>query len=567
MAIHGAALGGGLELAMAGHYRIAHSGTRLGLPEVSLGLLPGAGGTQRLPRLIGAAPAIAMMLSGKPVDARRALDLGLLDEVTEGDVVEAALVRAAAGVSIRRTGDLPPPPALDEAVAKARDALTPAVARLRPSSSIAFPSLPAVLKPASRWRPALFARLMASPASRGLRHVFFGERIVARVPGLGADVRPRSLESVGVIGGGTMGTGIAIALGAGLSVTMVELRPEALDGARATIEKTILRDAEKGRIDREAANLRIARFHPAADLSALSSADLVIEAVFEQMDVKAHVLQQLDAVVRPDTILASNTSTLDLGILADAVADPSRVVGLHFFSLPTSCACSKWSGGTHRARHPRHRARPRPAHGQGQRDLRSLRWLHRQPRVRGIPAAGLVHARRGRSPAQIDGALERWGMAMGPCRTMDLVGQDIGQAIRQRRAVEQPDRPYSAVIDKVCELGRFGQKSGAGLYAYADGRTAEPDPAIEQLILDHSAQLARAPPDLGRGDRIPLSPRHDQRGRADRRRGHCLPPGRRRHDLPARLRLPARSRRPDVPGRPARPAWRPRAIAGAGRGS
>jgi len=491
MAIHGAALGGGLELAMAGHYRIAHSGTRLGLPEVSLGLLPGAGGTQRLPRLTGAAPAIAMMLSGKPVDARRALDLGLLDEVTEGDVVEAALVRAAAGVSIRRTGDLPPPPALDEAVAKARDALTPGRSQA-PAFIVDCVSVVAGgLETGLKVEAGLFARLMASPASRGLRHVFFGERIVARVPGLGADVRPRSLESVGVIGGGTMGTGIAIALlGAGLSVTMVELRPEALDGARATIEKTILRDAEKGRIDREAANLRIARFHPAADLSALSSADLVIEAVFEQMDVKAHVLQQLDAVVRPDTILASNTSTLDLGILADAVADPSRVVGLHFFSPANIMRLLEVVRG----------ARTAP-------DIlvTALDLGRRMGKVSVISGVcdGFIGNRvfeeylrqvwfmleEGALPAQIDGALERWGMAMGPCRTMDLVGQDIGQAIRQRRAVEQPDRPYSAVIDKVCELGRFGQKSGAGLYAYADGRTAEPDPAIEQLILDHSAQL------------------------------------------------------------------------------
>jgi 3-hydroxyacyl-CoA dehydrogenase len=496
IAIHGMALGGGLELALAGHYRIAQAGSRLGLPEVTLGLLPGAGGTQRLPRLIGARPALDMMLSGKPISAQQALALGLVDRVTEGDVVEAALAFAGqAGLAVRRSGAVPPPTDRDEAVAAARAALKPkalseAPARIVDCVEAVSEDLAAGLSVEAR----LFAQLMQSDASRGLRHAFFGERTVARIPGLPRDVQPRPVRQVGVVGGGLMGTGIAIALlNAGFAVTLVELRADALAKAEQTVRKTITRDVEKGRIAQSVADARIAAFAPAATLDALADADLVIEAVFEDMGVKKEVFSALDAITRPDAILASNTSTLDLDAIAALVRDPSRVVGLHFFSPANIMRLLEVVRGEKTAPDVLATA------------MDFGRRLGKVGVVSGV-CDGFIGNRifeeylrqawflleEGALPQQVDGAMERWGMAMGPCRTMDLAGQDIGWAIRQRRAVEQPGRPYSKVIDRICELGRFGQKTGKGIYLYPDGRTAQPDPEIDALIEDYSAEIGLA---------------------------------------------------------------------------
>ncbi|NYI24340.1 3-hydroxyacyl-CoA dehydrogenase [Sphingobium indicum] len=491
MAIHGMALGGGLELAMAGHYRIAQAGSRLGLPEVTLGLLPGAGGTQRLPRLIGAGAALDMMLSGKPVTAEQAASSGLVDRLVDGDVVEAALEVARGAPPLRRTGALPVPVDLAEAVdarrAKLRAGLSQAPARIVDCVAALSDDLAAGLALEAR----LFGELMRSEASRGLRHAFFGERTVARIPGLAADVRPRDIRRVGVVGGGLMGTGIALALlNAGVPVTMVELRAEALSKAEAAIRKTIQRDVEKGRIGQDAADARMAAFTPATELEALAEADLVIEAVFEDMGVKKQVFSALDAITRPDAILASNTSTLDLDAIAALVADPSRVVGLHFFSPANIMRLLEVVRGRDTAPDV----------------LATAMALGKRIGKVGVVSGvcdGFIGNRmfeeylrqvyflleEGALPQQIDAAMERWGMAMGPCRTMDLAGHDIGWAIRKRRAVEQPDRPYSGVIDRICELGRFGQKSGKGIYVYPDGRTAQPDPEITRLIEDYSAEI------------------------------------------------------------------------------
>jgi len=491
MAIHGVALGGGLELTLAGHYRVAQAGARLGVPEVTLGLLPGAGGTQRLPRLIGAGPALDMMLSGKPVAADKAQTLGLVDRLVEGDVVAAALEWAAEVPPTRRTGALPVPADRDEAVAahraKLRKGLNPAPTKIIQCVEALSDDLAAGLA----LEGALFGELMQTEASRGLRHAFFGERTVARIPGLSRDVTPRDIRSVGVIGGGLMGTGITLALlNAGLPVIMVELREEALAKAGETIRKTIQRDVDKGRIDQAKADARIAAFTPATSLDALADVDLVIEAVFEDMGVKQQVFTALDAITRPDAILASNTSTLDVDAIAALTKDPSRVVGLHFFSPANIMRLLEVVRGRETA--PDVLA---TAMAFGKR-------VGKVGVVSGV-CDGFIGNRmfeeylrqtwfmleEGALPQQIDGALERWGMAMGPCRTMDLAGQDIGWAIRKRRAVEQPDRPYSGVIDRICELGRFGQKTGKGIYAYPDGRTAEPDPEITKLIEDYSTEI------------------------------------------------------------------------------
>lgn len=492
MAIHGVALGGGLELAMAGHFRVAAPDSRFGLPEVTLGLLPGAGGTQRLPRLIGADPALEIMLSGKPIVAEQALALGLIDRLADADVVEAAIeIAGTTPPVVRRTSALAIPADLKAALRKHGSGLSgglnQAPARILDCVAALSEDVAAGLALERR----LFGELVFSEASRGLRHAFLGERAVAHIPNLSSDIPPRAVRKVGVVGGGLMGTGISVAmLNAGLRVTMVELRAEALANAEAMIRRSIERDVAKGRISLAVAQVRLAAFEATTHIEALAEVDLVIEAVIEDMGVKQQLFSSLDAVTRPDAILASNTSTLDLDVIAAQTNDPSRVIGLHFFSpanvmrLLEVVRCEKTAPDVLAT-----------AMAFGKR-------LGKISVVSGV-CDGFIGNRmfeeylrqawfmleEGALPQQIDGAMERWGMAMGPCRTMDLAGQDIGWAIRRRRAVEQPDRPYSGVIDLICERGRFGQKTGKGIYAYPDGTTAQPDPEIERLIIDYSASI------------------------------------------------------------------------------
>ncbi|PXA88120.1 3-hydroxyacyl-CoA dehydrogenase [Nostoc sp. 3335mG] len=490
-ALHGMALGGGLELALACHYRFAQGGTRLGLPEVTLGLVPGAGGTQRLPRLANAGPALDLMLSGKPISADKAKALGIVDEVVEDHVI-SAVAFAQFQPTVRRTGELAIPTDLDAAVASARaclkpDTLSRASERIVECVAQISDDLSAGVAAEAR----AFDQLLASEAALGLRHAFFGERIVRRIPGLAAGVQPRSIRSIGVVGGGLMGTGIAIALlNAGFAVTLVETRDKALAKAQIAVVKAIQRDVEKGRIQQSIADTRLASLDPAPTLSALKDVDLVIEAVFEDMAVKKEVFSSLELITRPDTIFASNTSTLDIDAIAAGVSDPSRVIGLHFFSPANVMRLLEIVRGRETA--PDVLA---TAMDVGQR-------MGKICVVSGV-CDGFIGNRifeeylrqvwflieEGAAPQQIDTAMETWGMAMGPCRTMDMVGQDIGWAIRKRRAVEQPDRPYSGVIDRICELGRFGQKTGKGIYDYPGGGMPVPDAEIDALIAAYSAEL------------------------------------------------------------------------------
>lgn len=491
MALHGMALGGGLELAMAGHYRIADAGTKLGLPEVTLGLLPGAGGTQRLPRLVGTGAALKMMLSGKPITARQAAESGLVDQIVEGDLLAAALEVAQGTPAVRRAGTLPIPNDIAEVVEAQRQGLRPglnqALAKILDCVAVISDDLSAGLAV----EEALFEELMRSDISRGLRHAFFGERAVARIPGLAAELKAPDSRTAGIVGGGTMGTGIAIALlNAGIKVTLIETRDDARARAEQTIRATIARDVAKGRIDQARADARAAALSTADALDALSDVDLVIEAVFEDMSVKEQVFSALDRITRPDTILASNTSTLDLNAIAAFTSNPARVVGLHFFSPANIMRLLEVVRG--RVTAPEVLA---AAMAFGKR-------IGKVAVVSGV-CDGFIGNRmfeeylrqawflleEGALPQQIDAALERWGMAMGPCRTMDLVGQDIGWSIRKRRAIESPDRPYSGVIDRICEMGRFGQKTDSGIYAYPDGRTPTADPEIETLIEDYSREI------------------------------------------------------------------------------
>lgn len=492
-AIAGACVGGGLELALACHLRVADGSARLGLPEVNLGLLPGGGGTQRLPRLVGADRALDMMISGQPVSAEDARAAGLIDVLVDDGIENIALAWAAQATPLlRRTGDLPPPADRDDAVAAWRT-------RVRPDALSSAPALicNCVAAITSDYAVGLaveragFARLLPSEASLAMRHAFFGERLVTRLPGDPGQAAPLPIHHIGVVGGGLMGTGIATALlNADIPVTLVEPREDALSKAVCAIGKTIRREAEKGRISEAVAAARVAMLDPAKDTTALAHVDLVIEAVFEDMAVKQQLFEKLHRVTRSDTILASNTSTLDLNAIASMVPDPGRVVGLHFFSPANIMRLLEVVRASE--------TRPETL-------ATSMSLAKRMGKVGVVSGVcdGFIGNRmfeeylrqvyflleEGALPQQIDAALERWGFAMGPCRTMDLAGQDIGWAIRRRRAVEQPDRPYSGVIDRICELGRFGQKTGKGIYTYFDGRTPEIDSQIDALIVAYSAEI------------------------------------------------------------------------------
>jgi 3-hydroxyacyl-CoA dehydrogenase len=490
MAIRGLCLGGGLELALAGHYRVASAEAQFGLPEVTLGLLPGSGGTQRLPRLVGATRSLQMMLSGKPMRSDEALAVGLIDSVCDGDPVEHALQFIASGraQAVRPTGALAVPTDLGAAFAAARkEAVSLASKQILTAASAA---LTTDLDSALATEARLFAELMASEPSRALRHVFFGQRLVTRLPA-GLEATPKTINKVSIVGGGLMGTGIAIALlKAGLKIQLVEPRNDARERAAATVAATLQRDVDKGRLTPMELTRQLENFATRARLEEASEAELFIEAVYEDMDVKLEVFRALDRTAASGAILASNTSALDLNRLAAATSRPQDVVGLHFFSPANIMRLVEVIRGTQTS----------PATL-----ATAMRFSKRIGKI-GVFCGvcdGFIGNRlfeeylrqayflleEGALPQQVDRALEAWGMAMGPFRTLDLAGGDIGWSVRKRRAREQPDRPYSAIPDRVCESGRFGQKTGAGFYRYPDGRTAQVDPSIDELVLSESARL------------------------------------------------------------------------------
>ena len=490
MAISGVCLGGGLELALAGHYRVASTKAQFGLPEVTLGLLPGAGGTQRLPRLVGAKRGLQMMLSGKLIRSDEALAIGLIDSLCEGDPIEEARQFIASGRArtVRPTGARPVPADLDAAIAAARkEAKSLAANHILSAAGAALTSdLDAALATEAR----LFLELRESEPSRGLRHIFFGQRLVSRLPA-GVDATPKEVDRVTIVGGGLMGTGIAIALlKGGLKVQLVEPRNDAREKAAATIAGTLQRDVDKGRLSPADLQKYLANFATHARLEDASAADLFIEAVYEDMDVKLEVFRALDRAAAPGAILASNTSALDLNRLAAGISRPQDVVGLHFFSPANIMRLVEIIRGSQTS--PTALAT-------------AMRFSKRIGKIGVFSGVcdGFIGNRlfeeylrqayflleEGALPQQVDRALETWGLAMGPFRTLDLAGGDVGWSVRKRRAREQPDRPYSAIPDQICELGRFGQKTGAGFYRYPDGRTAQVDPLIEELVVSESARL------------------------------------------------------------------------------
>jgi 3-hydroxyacyl-CoA dehydrogenase len=487
-AIHGAALGGGCEIAMSAHARIADAGAQLGLPEVKLGLLPGAGGTQLLPRLVGIERALDIITSGRMVSAAEALDIGLIDAVAEANLIEAALEMAGriAGQPPRRTSQRPAPSADADAInariaeieRKARGQIAP----LRAARSVQAAVRLGFAAGIAQEREA-FVELMAGEQSAALRHVFFAEREAGRVPGL-EDVTPRPVGTVGVAGAGTMGSGIAAALAeAGLRTIVVEQSPEAAEKGRARIVAIHDRALASGRIDAASHGARLALTAVGSDMAAFAPCDLVIEAVFDDLDVKQELFRALSAILRPDAILATNTSYLDPDAIASAASHPERVVGLHFFSPANIMRLVEIVRGSATA--PDVLA---SAFALAKR-LRKLAVL--AGNCEGFIGNRIFSAYRrqceymledGALPHEIDAAMEDFGLPMGPFAVFDLAGLDIAWARRKRQAATRdPAERYVGVADTLCELGRFGIKTGAGWYVYEQGKR-RPDAGVAVII-------------------------------------------------------------------------------------
>ncbi|MCC5988030.1 MAG: enoyl-CoA hydratase/isomerase family protein [Pararhodobacter sp.] len=497
--IHGTALGGGLEVALGCHYRVMLEGARVGLPEVTLGILPGAGGTQRLPRLIGLLPAAEIITSARQVPAAEALELGIVDALSDKAPREAGLEFArgllARGAGVRRVGDMPNPEVDEAAVAALREK----VARANPGQIAQLTALKSAQRGASMSlrdglaeERRLFMTLMASPQRGAMIHAFFGERKVAQLPEL-KGVRPRSVGEVGVIGGGTMGGGIGVAcLLAGLKVVLIERDGESVAKARAGIAKTLEGSVKRGKLKAEKRDAILAdKLVTTDDYAALGEADVIIEAVFESMDVKKEVFGKLDAVARPGAVLATNTSYLDINEIAAATSRPADVLGLHFFS---------------------------PAHV-----MRLLEIVEADKTAPEVLATGFALAKAlkkvpvragvcdgfignrilrvyrtaadhmvldGASPFQIDRAITAFGFPMGPYAVADLAGIDIGYLTRQRlRPLKDPRERWADWPDRLYELGRLGRKTGRGYYIYDEqSPKGRPDPEIDEMIAEERAR-------------------------------------------------------------------------------
>ena len=490
-----------LEVALGCHYRVAAPGTRLGFPEVKLGLLPGAGGTQRLPRIINAQKALELIATGDPIGAEEARELGLINKIVQGDLLEAALAYAEEviqeGAEPRYISELKPklafPPKLFFAEARrqvskrARGMEAPLRCVAAVEAAVTLP-----FEEGLKRERELFMEALDSEQSKALRHIFFAEREAAKVPGL-QEVKPKEVTQAAVIGAGTMGGGIAMNFAnAGVKVKLLETSSENLERGLNTVRKNYQRTVDKGRLSQEEMDERLNLIEGVVDYGALADADIVIEAVFEDMDVKKEVFGKLGAVTSQDTVLATNTSTLNVNDIAATTSRPGAVLGTHFFSpanvmkllevvradetsdeaLATTLSLAK-------------KMRKVPVVVGVCDGFVGNRMIHKYTRE----ANFLVE--EGALPQQVDGVMKAFGMAMGPFAVGDLAGLDVGYRIRQRQAeTRDPAERYSEVSDKVYHLGRLGQKTGAGFYRYEAGsRTPIPDPEIDDLIIQHSKDI------------------------------------------------------------------------------
>jgi 3-hydroxyacyl-CoA dehydrogenase len=499
-ALNGLALGGGLELAMACHYRVASPGAPLGQPEVKLGLLPGAGGTQRLPRLVGVERALNMIVGGNPVNALELAKTELLDSIADGDLLPAALVFAERVIAekspLKKARDIKINlPNAEAFLDFARGAVAP-VAKNYPAPLKCIDAIEAaVLKPFNegmKIEGSLFIELMNTSESKALRHAFFAMRAASKIPDVPAGIPLRPIKSVAVIGAGTMGGGIAMNFAnAGLPVTVIETTQAALDKGLATVWKNYESTLKKGRLTQEEFDKRVKRIGGTLAFEDIKDADLVIEAVFEDLEVKRQVFEKLDKVAKSGAILASNTSTLDLNKIAGFTQRPQDVIGLHFFSPANVSKLLEIVRGAKSAKDV----------------VATSMAVSKQIKKVGVISGvcdGFIGNRMmnayfrqmellldvGALPQQIDKAMENFGFAMGPFRVSDLAGNDILWYIRKRLYVEYPDRVFSKTPDRICELGRFGQKTGAGWYDYKQGeRAAIPSDLVNKIVLEESAKL------------------------------------------------------------------------------
>ncbi len=501
-AVHSVCMGGGLELAMGCHYRVVAPGTSVALPEVKLGLLPGAGGTQRLPRLLGVETALNMIVSGEAVKSEllaSAPGQKLFDKLTASPETLMDEAIAFAQSVIGQTGDalplvrnLPCKHPLGEAYfAFARNMVT-GMSKNYPAPLNCLAAVQAATKmkfdAGLAEERRLFTELMLTPESSALRHLFMAERAASRIPDVPEDTPKREIKMVGVIGAGTMGGGISMNfLNAGIPVKMLEMKQEALDRGIATIKKNYESQVKKGKLKQDKYEQRMALLSTTLSYDDLKDVDLVIEAVFEELGVKEAVFKELDRVAKPGAILASNTSTLDVDKIAAFTKRPQDVVGMHFFSPANVMKLLEVVRGKHT----------------GKDVLATVMTLAKKIKKTAVVSGvcdGFIGNRmieqysrqagflldEGATPQQVDKAMEKFGMAMGPFRMGDLAGNDIGWAIRKRRASERADMKYSRTADKLCELGRFGQKTGAGWYDYASGkRDAIPSQIVLDLIDQH----------------------------------------------------------------------------------
>jgi 3-hydroxyacyl-CoA dehydrogenase len=503
-AIGGGCMGGGLELALGCHFRVAAPDAPIALPEVKIGILPGAGGTQRLPRAIGVEAALNMIVSGASIPAAQFRATALFDQLIDGNLATGAIAFARKAVTEnrprKRLRDVTINDPNAEAFLQFARNTVGAATRGYPAPLKCIDAVAAaVAKPfdeGMRIERELFLQLVESPESRALRHAFFAERAASRVPGIAEDAPTRQIERVAVIGAGTMGGGIAMNFAsAGVPVMLLEMKQEALDKGLATIRRNYEASMKRGRLDASAVERNMALLRPTLSYGDVAGADLVIEAVFEDMEVKLGVFRELDRAAKPGAILASNTSTLDLNRIAAVTKRPQDVIGMHFFSPANVMKLLEVVRG-----------------GKTADDvlltvMRLAKKIGKTAVVSGV-CDGFIGNRmleqylrqamflleEGASPAQVDQALERFGMAMGPFRMSDLAGNDVGWSIRKRRYVDKPTVVYSRIADRLCELGRFGQKTGLGWYRYQAGRRdALPDPTVDALIADYRKERGFTP--------------------------------------------------------------------------
>lgn len=497
-AIHGTALGGGFELAMGCHYRVAKADAKVGLPEINLGLIPGAGGTQRLPRLVGVDLALEWILSGRHVAAPEAHKAGAIDEIASGDLLDAAVAaamrllgeqpaRRTSQIEIRATTTASIFETQRKAVAKRMrgfDAPLAAIDAIEAATTKSFAEGMSI-------ETTISNRLKSSDQSRAQRHLFFGEREVGRIPDIPKDTPLRPLKKVGVIGAGTMGRGIVVAcLNAGFDVRWVDRTDEFLANGTDAVRQIYQRDLEKKRITENVMTVRLSQLSASAQIDSLADVDLVIEAAFENMQIKQDLFRQLDRICKPGAILASNTSTLDIDVIAAVTKRPADVMGLHFFSPAHIMRLLEVVRGTESA--------PDAV-------ATAMHFGKRIGKVAVLSGVcfGFIGNRmfegyiresqmlllEGATPSQVDGALTNFGMAMGPCAVIDLAGVDVSFLVREGNRANLPKDPrYCAIGDKLHHLGRYGQKTGKGFYTYVDGKpiaAAE----VEALIVAESKRL------------------------------------------------------------------------------